>query len=87
MSAKLFFKTVFLIAILFLLVLMGMHNKQMVEFAMPAWILPKVQKQPAAVMYFAFFAVGVLSGTILTAGGGGKKGGGNSGGKAGKSEK
>jgi hypothetical protein len=27
---------------------------------------------PAAIMYFAFFAVGVLSGTLLTAG---KKGG------------
>jgi hypothetical protein len=31
-----------------------------------------MQKMPAAIMYFAFFAVGVLSGTMLT---GGKKGG------------
>jgi hypothetical protein len=35
-------------------------------------ILSKMQKMPAAIMYFAFFAVGVLSGTLLT---GGKKGG------------
>ena len=36
------------------------------EFAM------YTQKMPAAMMYFAFFAVGVLSGTMLK---GGKKGG------------
>jgi hypothetical protein len=33
-----------------------------------------MQKMPAAIMYFAFFAVGVLSGTMLT---GGKKSGGS----------
>ena len=36
-------------------------------------LLKQKIEQPAAIMYFAFFAVGVLSGTILTAGG--KKGG------------
>jgi uncharacterized integral membrane protein len=74
MNAKLLFKTIFLIAILLLLVLMGMHNQQKVDFVLPP-ILPQKQTQPAAIMYFAFFAVGVLCGTILTAGGGGKKGG------------
>ena len=73
MNAKLLFKTVFMIAILFLLVLMGMYNKQNVALSMPEWILPKTQVQPAAIMYFVFFGVGVLTGTILTAGG--KKGG------------
>jgi uncharacterized integral membrane protein len=73
MNAKLLFKTIFMIAILFLLVLMGMYNKQDVALSMPTWIMPKTQKQPAAIMYFAFFGVGVLTGTILTAGGG-KKG-------------
>lgn len=86
MNAKLLFKTAFLIAILFLLVLMGMYNKQTVEFSMPSWLLPKTQRQPAAVMYFAFFAIGVLSGTVLTAGGG-KKGSSGSSGKSSKSEK
>jgi uncharacterized integral membrane protein len=71
MNAKLLLKTVFLIAILLLLVIMGMHNRQTVELSMPP-LLPKDQKLPAAIMYFGFFAVGVLSGTILTAGG--KKG-------------
>ena len=74
MNAKLLFKTIFLIAILFLLVLMGMYNKDIVSLSMPEQILPKTLKQPAAIMYFGFFGVGVLTGTILTAGGG-KKGG------------
>ena len=43
----------------------------------------KTINQPAAIMYFAFFAVGVLSGTILTAGGG-KKGGASKGDKNGR---
>ena len=50
-----------------------------VSFALPP-LLGKSINQPAALMYFAFFAVGVLTGTILTAGG--KRGA-----KSGKSEK
>ena len=84
MNAKLFFKTLFLIAILLLLVLMGMNNKSTVSFSLPP-ILPKTISQPAAIMYFAFFAVGVLTGTILTAGSG-KKGASNFG-KPGKGDK
>ena len=72
MNAKLFFKTVFLIVILLLLVIMGMHNRDTVELSLPP-IIPKTQKMPAAIMYFGFFGVGVLTGTILTAGG--KRGG------------
>ena len=67
MNIKLLLKTLFTIAILSLLVLMGMHNQQLVEFSMPP-LLPKAQTLPAAIMYFAFFAVGVVTGTILTAG-------------------
>ena len=82
MNAKLLFKTIFLIIILLLLVLMGMYNRGWVDFALPP-LLPRKVSQPAAIMYFAFFAVGVLTGTILTAGGG-KSGGGS---KAAKPEK
>jgi uncharacterized integral membrane protein len=74
MNTKLLLKTVFMILVLSLLVVMGMHNQQRVELSMPP-LLPKAQKLPAALMYFGFFGVGVLSGTILTAGG---KGGGRS---------
>jgi len=74
MNAKLLVKTTFVIAILLLLVIMGMHNQQTVELKMPP-IIPKTQKLPAAIMYFGFFAIGVLSGTVLTAG---RKAGGKS---------
>jgi len=67
MNAKLLMKTLFLILILLLLVLMGMHNRGSVDFTLPP-ILGKVIKQPAALMYYGFFAVGVITGTILTAG-------------------
>lgn len=64
-----------MIAILALLVIMGMHNQQNVSLSMPP-LLTKTQSFPAALMYFAFFAIGVLTGTVLTAGG--KRGGGKS---------
>lgn len=72
MNSKMLLKTLLLIAILLLLVIMGMNNQQTAELRMSP-LLSKVQKLPAAFMYFGFFAVGVLSGTLLTAGG---KGGG-----------
>ncbi len=78
MNAKLLFKTIFLIIVLLLLVLMGMHNQREISFALPP-LLKNSISQPAAIMYFGFFAVGVLTGTVLTAGGG--KRGGSGGGK------
>jgi uncharacterized integral membrane protein len=75
MNARLLLKTLFMIGILSLLVLMGMHNQQYVDLSMPP-LIPKSQHLPAAIMYFAFFAVGVLTGTVLTAGR--KRGGGKS---------
>ena len=74
MSAKLLLKTIFFIIILLLLVLMGMHNLDTVNFTLPP-LLKQVITQPAALMYFAFFALGVLTGTIMTAGTGRKAGG------------
>lgn len=74
MNMKLLLKTLFSILILLLLVLMGMHNRGVVDFTLPP-LLNGTIKQPAALMYFAFFAIGVLTGTVMTAGTG-KKGGG-----------
>ena len=68
MNPKLLLKTLFMIAILSLLVLMGMNNRQNAELSLPP-LVPKTQKLPAALMYFSFFAVGVITGTVLTAGG------------------
>lgn len=69
--ARLIFKTVFLIALLLLLVIMGMNNQQTVELSMKPFV-SQVQKQPAAMMYFGFFAVGLLAGAVLTSGRKGK---------------
>ena len=61
---KLFLKTIFVLAVLGLLVLMGLNNRSSVSFALPP-ILPKAISQPAALMYFAFFAVGFLTATVI----------------------
>ena len=73
MNAKLLFKTIFLIIMLLLLVMIGLNNRNPISFSLPP-ILPRAATHPAALMYFAFFAIGVLTGTVLTAGGS-KKGG------------
>ena len=70
--ARLIFKTALTAALLLLLVLMGMNNRQEVEFNLPP-LINKTQKQPAAIMYFGFFAVGLLAGGLLLTG---KRGGG-----------
>jgi uncharacterized integral membrane protein len=66
---KLFLKTIFVMAVLALLVLMGLHNQSKVSFNLPP-VLPKAISQPAALMYFAFFAVGFLTATVMRGGGG-----------------
>jgi len=48
--------------------LMGVHNRGQVDFSCPPLIANVVQ-QPAALMYFAFFAIGVITGTVITFGG------------------
>ena len=73
MNAKLLLKTILVIAVLLLLVIMGMNNRQTVELSLPP-ILSKPLKLQAAYMFFGFFGVGFLVGTLLTAGGG-KRGG------------
>lgn len=72
MNPKLILKTIFVIAILSLLVIMGMNNRQNVDLTLPP-LLRKSQTFPAALMYFGFFAIGLLTGTVLSAGG--KRGG------------
>jgi uncharacterized membrane protein YciS (DUF1049 family) len=75
---KLFLKTIFVLAVLALLVLMGLNNRSSVTFALPP-VLPKAISQPAALMYFAFFAVGFVTATVMRGGGGAKAGASGSG--------
>jgi uncharacterized integral membrane protein len=77
MNAKLLLKTLFLMLVLLLLVIMGMNNRTSVPFSLPPLVRRPVF-QPAAIMYFAFFAVGMISGTVLTAGVGKKSSGASS---------
>jgi uncharacterized membrane protein YciS (DUF1049 family) len=81
MNFKLILKCLVIIAVLALLVIMGMNNRQTVQLSMPN-ILPHTQSQPAALMYFAFFGVGFLVGAILMTGGGKKSSSGSSGSKS-----
>jgi uncharacterized integral membrane protein len=82
MNAKLLLKMLVLLAILLLLVIIGMNNPQSVALRLPP-VLSKPQELPAAFMYFGFFAVGLLSGTVLTA----RTKGGGSGSSRGKGDK
>jgi len=81
MNPKLLLKVVFLMLMLLLLVIMGMNNRQTAELAMDP-LLRKPVKARAALMYFGFFASGVICATVVNAG---KKGGGSS--SKGKSSK
>lgn len=80
---KAVFKTIALLAILFIMLYVGMNNPQTIDFFFP--IAGTTAKTPihasAALIYFGIFVVGVLGGTMLHAGGGGKEKGGSGGGK------
>lgn len=67
MNIILLIKTVFVTAIFLLLVLIGLNNSAPVDFNLPP-LFSSVVKQPAALMYFAFFAVGLITGAILSIG-------------------
>jgi hypothetical protein len=73
MNFKLIFKALLIIAVLALLVIMGMYNHRTVYLTMPR-ILPNELSLPAALMYFMFFGVGFLVGTVLMTGSGKKSG-------------
>jgi hypothetical protein len=60
-------KLAFFLVVLALLVLMGLYNRTLVDFNLPPLVNSVVQ-QPAALMYFAFFAGGVLTGAVFTFG-------------------
>ncbi|HMO66719.1 MAG TPA: hypothetical protein PKE47_16115 [Verrucomicrobiota bacterium] len=83
MNAKLLLKSVVLLLVLLLLVIMGMNNRGTVDFSLPP-LFTKL-RQPAAIMYFAFFPPGLLTGTLLPAGGG-KKGAGAGGSRSSSSK-
>ena len=68
MNLMLLFKVIFVTAILLLLVLMGLHNRAPVDFNLPP-LVTEVVREPAALMYFSFFAIGLITGAFLNMGG------------------
>jgi uncharacterized membrane protein YciS (DUF1049 family) len=69
MSFKTLFRVVVFLAILFILLYIGMNNRQSIDFNFPM-LLDKKWTDQAGIVYFAMFAAGVLAGALLTAGGG-----------------
>jgi len=74
MSFKVLLRSVVFLAILFAVLYAGIHNTKEIEFSFPL-LFQKDIRQSAALIYFCIFAIGVLGGTVLTAGGGGRRGG------------
>ncbi len=78
MNATQLLKSFFFILILGLLVLMGLHNSGTVSFSLPPLLQDQI-RQPAALMYLGFFAVGLVTGMIATLGRGKASGSGKGG--------
>jgi hypothetical protein len=71
MSFKVLFRVVVFLALLFVLLYIGMSNRQSVDFYFGI-VPPGKWTNQAGIVYFAMFAAGVFAGALLTAGGGGK---------------
>jgi uncharacterized integral membrane protein len=69
MNFKTFLRTIIFLAILFVVLYITMHNQQDTEFSFPV-ALQRSIREPAALIYFGMFAIGVLAGTMLHGGSG-----------------
>lgn len=72
MNTRLLLKFLFVIAVLFFMVLMGMQNRVPVKFFLLNY---ESKTLPTAIMYFIFFGAGLLTGGVLALGGHGGGGG------------
>ena len=72
MSLKLLFRAIVFLLILFVVLYVGMNNTNRILFSFPLAFQKDLQ-EPAALIYFGIFAIGVVAGTMLSFGGGGKK--------------
>jgi hypothetical protein len=72
MGFKVFLRIVVFLAMLFVLLYVGMNNTQLIAFSFPM-AFAKGVSEPAALVYFGIFSIGVIAGAMLNFGGGGKK--------------
>ena len=70
MNFKAIIRSLIFLIILFAMLYVGMNNTGMIDFSFPG-VLAKSIREPAALIFFGVFAVGVLGGTLLHTGGGG----------------
>jgi len=73
MSFKVLLRSIVFLLILFVMLYVGMNNTESISFSFPI-AFSKSIREPAALVFFGVFAVGVLGGTLLHAGGGRKSG-------------
>ena len=71
MSFKSLLRTLVFLAMLFVVLYAGMYNTEDISFSFPIAFATAIHK-PAALIFFAIFAVGVLAGTMLHSGGKGR---------------
>jgi uncharacterized integral membrane protein len=69
MNFKVLFRSVVFLLMLFVVLYAGLQNTNVIDFSFPL-LFSKSLHQPAAYIFFGIFAIGVLGGTMLTAGGG-----------------
>jgi len=73
MSVKVILKLIVFLATLFVILYIGVNNRQSADFNFPI-LLDKKATTDAWEIYFGMFAIGVFAGAVLMAGGGGGRG-------------
>ena len=66
MNFKLLFRGFVILLLLFVVLYVGMTNTHPIDFFFPL-LLEKKISQPAALIYFGLFAIGVVTGMMLNA--------------------
>ena len=72
MSFKALFRIIVFLLILFVVLYTGMYNTETINFTFPIAFAKSI-REPAALIFFAVFAAGVLGGTLLHNGSGGSR--------------
>ena len=67
MNAKMLLRAAVFLLMLFVVLYTGMHNTHRIDFYFPL-VLAKKAVAPAALIFFAVFALGVLAGMALSSG-------------------
>jgi uncharacterized membrane protein YciS (DUF1049 family) len=74
MNAKTVIRTVVFLLLLFVVLYTGMTNPHKIDFNFPL-LLDKKVTQPAALLFFVMFAIGVVAGMVLNGGAPAKRSG------------